>query len=94
MIEVYYVDGRVERVTAPSPPSSPSRLHFFQEIVGGYVEVLHLGDGRLLLVNEDGKTQAVPLPLNYKATSLVGARLRPGDVIVGTVLVVTPEEFP
>lgn len=44
-----------------------------QELVEGYIEVVSLGDGIILTLNEDGKNKN--LPFNFDM---------PGDPIVGT----------
>jgi len=62
-----------------------------QAFVGGYIQVIQLSDGNLLVLNEEGKITG--LPFNERATQLTeGAGLQVGDVIVGNVLV-TPAEF-
>lgn len=50
-----------------------------QAVVGGFIEVVHLPDGRLMVVNEEGKLNG--LPINPKASELYP------DIIVGDVLV-------
>jgi hypothetical protein len=50
-----------------------------QALVGGYVAPARLGDGMLLLVNEDG--QMLDLPFNKLATSYAHQRLL-GDVVL------------
>ena len=50
-----------------------------QAVVGGFIEVVHLPDGRLMVVNEEGKLNG--LPVNPKASELYP------DIIVGDVLV-------
>ena len=57
-------------------------LEEMQAIVGGYVEVVNLKDGRIIVLNEDGKLKH--LPLNVQATQLYNM---PDDFIVGDVLV-------
>lgn len=60
-------------------------LEEMKEIVGGYIEVLFLEGGDLMVVNEDGKNQN--LPLNTEATEIIdGDIYYDGDVIVGDVL--------
>lgn len=54
-------------------------LSELQAIVGGFIEVVHLSDGRLMVVNEEGKLEG--LPINEKASQLYP------DLIVGDVLV-------
>lgn len=50
-----------------------------QAVVGGFIEVVHLPDGRLMVVNDEGKLNG--LPINPKASELYP------DIIVGDVLV-------
>lgn len=50
-----------------------------QAVVGGFIEVVYLPDGRLMVVNEEGKLNG--LPINEKASELYP------DLIVGDVLV-------
>jgi hypothetical protein len=73
------------------------QLEELQEIVGGYIEIVHPGSfdmrgildldeptrfsGKLLVINEEGKNKG--LPLNIRATVIWG---NPNDYIVGDVL--------
>jgi hypothetical protein len=54
-------------------------LEELQEIVGGYIEIVQLGDRKVMVVNEDGVF--FNLPINTKATNLYNS------VIVGDVLI-------
>jgi hypothetical protein len=58
-----------------------------QGFVGGYIEFIHLTDGRWLAVDEDGKPKR--LPVNIQATTMA---VLPGDSIVGTVVVLSAAE--
>jgi len=60
-------------------------LQELQEIVGGYIELVMLNDGRIMIVNEEGKING----LDY---NLLGTLAYAKDVIVGNVLV-TPEKY-
>ena len=62
-------------------------LEFMQSIVGGYIEVLRLKRGLVLVMDEDGKLKANPR-INRIATEL--ARL-PYDVVVGTTFLCREE---
>ena len=53
--------------------------------MGGYIEVLTLNGNEIMVVNEEGKINN--LPLNLQATELFGL-----DVIVGDVLVCKDSE--
>lgn len=76
-------DGSVE----PYPPKGKTyTLEELQKAVGGYIEILHPPDPKLLMVvNEEGKLKG--LPNNDEATRLMGENLLPGDYIVGNALV-------
>lgn len=52
--------------------------------VAGYIEIIRIPDGRLMILNEDGKQ--LQLRPNWQATALARAWLLPGDVIVGNVV--------
>lgn len=66
-------------------------LSELQKAVGGYIEGVHLADGRMMYCNEDGKAQGL-LP-NEEATTLGrAAGIHPFDVVVGDVVVLTLEE--
>lgn len=57
-----------------------------RRLVGGDFEVIHPQDRELVMfTNENGKE--LGLNPNWLATSLVRTRLRPGDFVVGTVVV-------
>jgi hypothetical protein len=64
------------------------QLDEVQKIVGGYVEQLHISGRDIMLVNEDGKLKE--LPVNMPATRLIN---RPGDFVVGDVLVCKEYQF-
>lgn len=57
------------------------RLDELQDYVGGHIEIIYLRDGRMMVVNEEGKLRA--LPINRDATFLYGGL----DLITGDVLV-------
>ena len=56
-----------------------------QEIVGGLIEIIHLQDGRLMILNEEGKLKR--LALNRIATALARGTILAYDHICGDVLV-------
>lgn len=60
-------------------------LEEMQAFVGGYIEIVYLDDGRMMILNEEGKLNG--LPINDKATALFS----PHDEIVGDVLVTDPK---
>lgn len=71
-------DGSVQ----PLPDAS---LKALRDAVEGYIETVPLGDGRYLVVNEEGKLRG--LPHNIMATTLMHmAGHHPGDHIVGNAV--------
>ena len=75
-------DGSVE----PYPPRGKTyTLEELQKAVGGYIQILTMPDGKLMVFNEEGKLKG--LPPNEAATRLMGSQLLPGDFIVGNALV-------
>jgi hypothetical protein len=56
-------------------------LQELQKFVGGYIELVYLPNNRIMVVNEEGKVDG--LPVNERATNMITF----DDVIVGDVLV-------
>lgn len=77
------VDGNVTPVL-PDNTKRGFTLHEAQELIGGYVQVVYLDDGRLLIVDEEGLLKR--LPVNHMAQQKVGYP------IVGPALV-CPKKF-
>lgn len=67
---------------------SDFQLEEMQAIVSGYIEIVYLKDGRLMVINEEGKLNN--LAINWEATKLYD---NPYDVIVGDVLVCSDNEI-
>ena len=83
---ILYVDGREEFIVPKN--GTDFSLEDLQIIVGGYIEIVPLGDERIMVVNEEGKIHR--LPLNVRATCIVnGAGI--ADTIVGNVLICRSE---
>lgn len=83
------------KATGERSDVSPARgaklsLREMQALVGGYIEILRLADGRLLVCNEEGKLRG--LPLNDVATELFQVDRAWYDPIVGDVLLCTAAE--
>lgn len=64
------------------PKDRAYTLEEVQKAVGGYIEVVNLNSGYIMVINEEGKLNG--LPVNQKATDLWGS---PWDHIVGNALV-------
>lgn len=87
MAKLIAVDGTVTQVEVPTEDSA--RLKFFQDAVGGYIQVAGKShEGKMLLVDEDGKLKGKEF--NALATQLAHSfhGLSRADYLVGDVLVV------
>lgn len=79
MATIYKTNGEVIETTPKN--GKDFSLEEMQAIVGGYIEIVYLDNGKLMIVNEEGKING--LPLNDNASMLVGYT----DLIMGDVLV-------
>ena len=83
---ILFVDGREEFIEPKN--GTDFSLEELQAIVGGYIEINPLDDELIMVVNEEGKINC--LPLNVRATCIVnGAGI--ADTIVGNVLICRSE---
>ena len=89
MATVLHIDGTQTMVTPTSPPAFS--LEELQAMVGGWLEVVYLPDGNLLVIDEEGKLKNYPR--NEQATRLAASRLFRGDYIAGTAVIVTLTEM-
>jgi hypothetical protein len=80
---IYKTDGEIIPVLPKNKKAFT--LTELQKIVGGYIELIYLNDGRVMVINEEGKIDG--LEYNLTATLAYG-----NDVIVGNVLV-SPYKF-
>ncbi len=86
---VIKVDGQTEEF---SPTNGEAfSLAELQGVVGGHIEVIPLDKGRVMVLNEEGKLDG--LPLNPAATLRAYGPIFSGDVIVGDVLIAEPGEM-
>jgi hypothetical protein len=60
------------------------KLAEMQKIVGGLIEIIYLDNNQIMIVNEEGKLEN--LPLNQKATNIANNN-HIIDLIVGDVLI-------
>lgn len=90
MAKVIKADG-TEQLVRPARGRVFS-LEELQDYCGGYVEKLHLYDGRLMWLNEMGKIYG--LPINAQATEIAeeAGVLLANDFIVGDVLLCSEED--
>lgn len=79
MATIYKTNGEVLQTTPKN--GKDFSLEEMQAIVGGYIEIVYLDNGQLMIVNEEGKINGSPL--NDNASMLVGYT----DLIMGDVLV-------
>ena len=79
MATIYKTNGEVIETTPKN--GKDFSLEEMQAIVGGYIEIVYLDNGQIMVVNEEGKING--LPLNENASMLVGYT----DLIMGDVLV-------
>jgi len=64
-------------------------LKELQGCVDGFIEIVESSDGRLIVLNEEGKLKG--LPVNQKASTLY--KYAGHDVIVGDVLICNKKEI-
>lgn len=81
MAEIIKVDGT--RV-----PLTDTSLEALQAAVGGYIEIVKVGKGKLLVMDEEGKMKGKPV--NDTASKLYGYQ---HDHIVGDVVIATDAEI-
>jgi|688.fasta_scaffold00022_97 hypothetical protein len=75
-------DGSIQEIKFKG---AKPKLTELQECVGGYIECIYLNDGKVMVVNEEGKI--LGLPENNKATSVLLTQGR-YDFIVGNALII------
>lgn len=81
---IYQAAGAIRKVEPEN--GTDFSLGELQRIVGGYIQIVHLNDGRLLIVNEEGKLRN--LKPNWRATMLCRKAIAKWtDMIVGDALV-------
>ena len=81
--KIIYTDKEAEDYTPKN--GKTFELTEMQEIIGGYVEPIRLNDGRMIIVDEDGKSN--DKTVNIPATNILRRDHFTTDYIVGTVIV-------
>ena len=81
--KIIYTDKEAEDYTPKN--GKTFTLTEMQEIIGGYVEPIRLNDGRIIIVDEDGKSK--DKAVNIPATNILRRDHFTGDYIVGTAIV-------
>ena len=80
---IIYTDKEAEDYTPKN--GKTFALTEMQEIIGGYVEPIRLNDGRMIIVDEDGKSKNKAV--NIPATNILRRDHFTTDYIVGTAIV-------
>ena len=81
--KIIYTDKEAEDYTPKN--GTTFELEEMQKIVGGYIEIVRLNDGRIIIVNEDGLS--LNLPVNIEATNILRRDHSTTEYIVGTAIV-------
>ena len=81
--KIIYTDKEDEDYTPKN--GKTFELTEMQEIVGGYIEPIRLNDGRMIIVDEDGKSK--DKAVNIPATNILRRDHFTTDYIVGTAIV-------
>ncbi len=81
--KIYRASGSIEN--ASPKDGQQFSLEELQKIVDGYIELVRLSDGRVMVCNEDGKSRN--LPMNQNATTVMRSDRPTTDYLVGDVLV-------
>ena len=81
--KIIYTDKEAEDYTPKN--GKTFALTEMQEIIGGYVEPIRLNDGRMIIVDEEGKSK--DKAVNIPATNILRRDHYTTDYIVGTAIV-------
>ena len=81
--KIIYTDKEAEDYTPKN--GKTFALTEMQEIIGGYIEPIRLNDGRMIIVDEDGKSK--DKAVNIPATNILRRDHYTTDYIVGTAIV-------
>ena len=81
--KIIYTDKEAEDYTPKN--GKTFALTEMQEIIGGYVEPIRLNDGRMIIVDEEGKSK--DKAVNIPATNILRRDHYTADYIVGTAIV-------
>ncbi|KKK89195.1 hypothetical protein LCGC14_2735520 [marine sediment metagenome] len=84
MATIIRVDGTEENLEDLS-------LESLQKAVGGYIEIVQTNDGRLIVLDEEGKLK--DKPVNSKATALTRGIVCDWDLTVGDVVIASHREL-
>ena len=85
--KLYKVNGEVQDVTPAN--GTDFSLEELQGFVGGYIELGLISDGRIMVLNEEGKLNG--LAPNQKATEIYQNQVYAFDYVCGDVLICDSE---
>jgi hypothetical protein len=82
MAKILKVNGEVKDLTLHEGENDAGRtaLELLQQAVGGYIEPVHLADGRTLFVDEEGRLKGKRV--NRQASLLLPTGLVVGDAVL------------
>lgn len=91
MAKIFNTDGTTRDIEPKN--GTDFQLDEMKEIVGGHIELVDLRDGRLLVINEEGKLYK--LDVNLAATTMAHAAraIADWDCIVGNVLLCNSDQI-
>lgn len=82
--------GFLDEVEVQPKNGTDFSLEELQGFVGGYIEIVRLNEGKIMVVNEEGKL--LDLPVNLLATIPFQLTYGPIDQIYGNALVCKEDE--
>lgn len=88
MAKIYKMNGEVLDIEPKN--GQDFQLEELQTIVGGLIQIIEINDTEIMVINEEGKLEN--LPLNEQATAIYQKQVCEGDFIVGDVLICKNEE--
>ena len=83
MAKIYKANGEVLDIEPKN--GTDFKLEELQAIVGGLIQIIEINNTEIMVMNEDGKLEM--LPLNEKATAIYQSEVYAGDIIVGDALI-------
>lgn len=87
----YIIKTTGEAIETQPKNGTDFSLEELQTIVGGYIEVISLHDGRLIVCDEQGKCKGKDR--NHTATDIFHSVFRNNDFMVGDVLVCREDQI-
>lgn len=83
-----YTSGETKEVKPKN--GKDYKLKELQSFVDGYIEIAHIGNGEIMVLNEEGAING--MELNKKATEIYRERCNPEGYIFGDVLICKNKE--